>query len=118
MFLNYRGGLAIDDQVIGKTRRYVPLIDKSDFAGRWHRIEVHAKWQRDATGFFRVWVNGRKKLDYSGSTMSAETVYFRYGVYRSFISRYVTQFGATQVPAQTAYFANVERRSSEPGQAK
>ena len=112
MFQNAAGGYHLDDQVTGRTRRYYPLIEDADLRGRWHRIEVHARWSRDADGFMRVWVDGEAKVDHAGPTMDAETVYFKYGVYRSFLSRYTTARNADAVPTQIAYYANVRRAAT------
>lgn len=109
MFQNGAGGIYLDDQVTGRTRSKTTLIEPGDLVGRWHRFEVHAKWTRQDDGFFRVWVNGVQKADYTGPTMSAEIVYFKYGVYRSFMSRYKNAHDVDEVPAQIAYFANVRR---------
>jgi hypothetical protein len=112
MFQNDKGGLYLDDHTTGRTRQYHLLIGESELRGRWHRIEVHAHWTREETGFLRVWVNGEQRVDYSGPTMTAKTVYFKYGVYRSFLSRYLQAHGNSEVPAQIAYFAGVKRARS------
>jgi len=115
MFLNYNGGLVLDDQSRGRSKRFVPLIDEQNFAGRWHRVEVNAKWEKNASGFMKVWVNGDLKFDYQGKTMTAETVYFKYGVYRSFVSRYKAKSGQDTVPTQAAIFANVRKSLTREG---
>jgi hypothetical protein len=115
MFQNSSGGLSLDDQVTGGTRRYHKLISQDDLLGRWHRIEVHARWTREDDGFFDVWVNGEQKVDYRGQTMDADLVYFKYGVYRSFMSRYRNRYNVKDVPGQTALYANVRRASTRAG---
>lgn len=115
MFQNGRGGYHLDDQVNGRTRRYHELIPQAGFRGRWHRIEVQAHWSTGDDGFFRVWVNGEQKVNYTGRTMTAERVYFKYGVYRSFLSRFRNATGAVVVPTQTVLFANVRRAESRQG---
>lgn len=87
------------------------MIDENELRGRWHRIEVNVKWSKNGDGFFRVWVNGEKKVDYSGQTMTKSKTYFKYGVYRSFISRYrdLKGNGIEDALAQTVYYANVKR---------
>ncbi len=88
------------------------LLDDSELRGKWHKIEVHVRWAKDKNGFFRVWVNGENRVDFNGLTMDAQRVYFKYGVYRSFISRYKNIIGADKVPAQIVYFSNVKRGRS------
>ena len=112
MFQNDKGGLYLDDHTTGRTSKLYLLIGESELRGRWHRIEIHAHWTRAPTGFFRVWVNGEQRVDYSGPTMTGKTVYFKYGVYRSFLSRYLQAHGKSEVPAQGAYFAGVKRANS------
>ena len=31
-------------------------------AGQWHRIVIHANWQADSTGFFKLWYDGVKAM--------------------------------------------------------
>ena len=115
MFQNSNGGYHLDDQVPSRSRRYHELIEESELRGRWHRIEVHAKWATTEDGFFRVWVNGENEVDYEGRTMTDRAVYFKYGVYRTFVSRYRDANGGDAVPAQIAYFANVKRAQDREG---
>lgn len=85
------------------------LISEEDLRGQWHKIEVHAKWSRSDTGVFQVWVNGELKVDYKGKTMSAKEVYFKYGVYRSYMVNYKAENKVSEVPAQTVYYSNVKK---------
>ena len=117
MFQNSSGGYHLDDQVHGSTVRYHTLIDEKALRGRWHRIEVQARWSRKEDGFMRVWVDGNQKVDHAGPTMDADEVYFKYGVYRSFLSRYKTARKVDAVPPQVAYFANVRRSATREGLA-
>ena len=59
------------------------------------------------TGFLKVYVNGGLKVAHKGRTMTTDMIYFRYGVYRSFISRYRSNGADEIIPTQAAYFANV-----------
>jgi hypothetical protein len=115
MFQNSSGGYHLDDQVWGRTSRYYKLIDENDLKGKWHRIEVHVKWSTKGEGFFKVWANGEQKVDYSGRTMDAIKTYFKYGLYRSFLSKYKNAFGKNEVPGQVVYFANVRQSLSREG---
>lgn len=115
MFQNSAGGYHLDDQVLGYSRKYYRLIDEDELRGVWHEVVVHARWAKDDTGFFRVWVNGEYAVNYSGQTMRAERVYFKYGVYRSFVSRYKNANHTNTVPAQVAYFSNVKRSKTRSG---
>ncbi len=115
MFQNSDGGYHLDNQVTGRSSEYYLLIQEATLRGRWHRVEVHVRWEKDKTGFFRVWVNGTQKVDYEGATMDASYVYFKYGLYRSFLSRYKSKNNVDSVPAQTVYFSNVKRSLSRHG---
>ena len=115
MFQNSSGGYHLDDQVDGFTWMYYKLIDENDLREIWHRIEVHVKWSNKGDGFFKVWVNGEQKVYYSGKTMTATKTYFKYGIYRSFLSRYKNAKGSKEVPEQVVYYANVRRANSREG---
>jgi hypothetical protein len=113
MFQNYEGGYWIDRN-FGITTHKEILISEEELKGRWHHIEVNAKWHK-RDGFFIVYVNGEEKWRFVGQTMSEQEVYFKYGVYRSFMSRYKKLNNTDSVPAQTAYFSNVKRARSRDG---
>ena len=110
MFQHNQTGYHLDDQARGS--KYYKLIDESELRGKWHRIEVQVLWSIKKEGYFRVWANGVQKVDYSGPTMTARQAFFKYGVYRSFMSRYKNRFNVDQVPTQKVYFANVRRGNS------
>lgn len=60
----------------------------TDYINKWMDFVVHAKWSRSDDGWFQIWVNGKLKFNYKGKTMFCQKgVYFKYGVYRSFVSR-------------------------------
>lgn len=117
MFEQTPKGLILEDHVTGPHVRAYPLIDDADLRGRWHRIEVEARWSKGADGVLRVWVDGTQKVDHAGPTMDAAKVYFKYGVYRSFLTRYKNAKSAEAVPAQVAYYANVRRAPDRDGLA-
>ncbi|WP_233402872.1 polysaccharide lyase [Marinomonas transparens] len=108
MFQNASGGYHLDDHVSG-TKQYYQLIEEESLRGQWHKLEVHVRWAKEQSGFFKVWVNDEQKVNYQGPTMNADKVYFKYGVYRSFLSRYKTAAKKDEVPRQIVYYANVKR---------
>jgi hypothetical protein len=135
MFQNSNGGLYLDQQVHGSTEKYYKLLDKDELRGKWHQIKLHIKWSRNNDGFFYVWVNGKQKVKYNGQTMDASQVYFKYGVYRSFLRRYKAEkqsewlmslpknaeipdyenIPKVKVPTQIVYYSNVRRSNDEAG---
>ena len=112
------GGYMLEETVSDYARTRHKLISEEDLRGKWQKIEVHAKWSRDSdTGVFQVWVNGELKVDYKGKTMSAKEVYFKYGVYRSYMVNYKAENKVSEVPAQTVYFSNVKKGHAREGLA-
>ena len=105
MFQNHKGGLYIDRQLWGHTQDLEQVIKEEDLRGKWHRFEVHAKWSRDETGFFRLFVNGEERYSHEGRT-SAKSTYFKYGIYRSFISR---KRSDEELPTQVVYYTGVRK---------
>lgn len=68
--------------------REVTVAPLANFRGRYNRFMVNARWSRGEDGFIRVYLNGKQVWSYDGPTTNAnDPVYFKYGVYRSFISR-------------------------------
>ena len=84
------------------------LVSNKSMRGRWTRIVVNARWSRDNDGIVSVWVDGKKALSHSGpNTNDTDKIYFRYGLYRSFVSRC-----GGPCPTLVAYFKDVRRGKS------
>ena len=49
----------------------------------------NAKWTKKNDGFFKIWVNNEIKYDYKGPTKSKQYVYYKFGIYRTGITRYL-----------------------------
>ncbi len=81
-----------------------PLVDKKDLRGKWHTVLVYANWSTGADGELKVWVNGQLRADIKGAnTANTTPVYFKYGIYRSYVSRMQNR------PAQVLYFDEVRK---------
>ena len=114
MFQNGEGGYHLDEQTLGFTNEYHQLLDEDDLYGKWHKVEVHVRWSRNNNGFFKVWLNDEQQVDYSGVTTPDESVYFKYGIYRSFLERYKDS-ETDIVPEQKVYYSNVKRGKTRSG---
>ena len=113
MFQEYSGGYWLNIQpTINKglddDRK---LLEAKEFIGKWNDIVVHARWTKHSDGWFTVWVNGEEKTSYYGKTMSCKEVYFKYGVYRSFVSLSPKSKTVTTI----AYYDGVVRSKSKEG---
>ena len=105
MFQNQQGGYYVDNQAFGFTTELKKILTDNQMRARWNHILVHVKWSHKNDGFFKVYVNGSDKASYSysGATKSANNqVYFKYGVYRSFMSR-----RSGPEPTQIVYYDDV-----------
>jgi len=111
MFYNRFDGYYLDYHV-GKDFQFAKLLDIKDFLGQWNKIEVNAKWSDGNDGYFRVYVNGKLNVNFGGKTASASKLYFKYGIYRSFVSRYKIVSHGKVPPTQIIYFTKVKRGSS------
>jgi hypothetical protein len=120
MFQNSSGGYHLDQQISGQTIKYFELLSDKELRGQWHQVELHVGWAGDNTGFFNVWINGEQKVQYTGRTMNSDDrSYFKYGIYRTYLTRYMNRNSVNEVPAQKVYYSNVKRGSSrEAIQAK
>ena len=112
MFQEYGGGywLNIQPSIKGYDDNR-KLLEANKFVGKWNDIVVHARWTKKKDGWFKVWVNGKKKTSYYGKTMKCKEVYFKYGVYRSYLSRSSKSKTVTTI----AYFDGVVRSKSKKG---
>jgi hypothetical protein len=80
----------------------------SNLRGRFNRFMVHARWSRAEDGFLRIYLNGRQVWSYAGLTTNAhDPIYFKYAIYRSFISR-----RGASCASLTAYYADVRLGST------
>lgn len=113
LFQEHAGGYHLNVQpvVAGSDRRY-PLLSASEFVGKWNDIVVHARWTKGKDGRFGVWVNEDWKAAYEGPTMTCDEVYFKYGMYRSFVSRNAEAAGRETT---VVYFDGVVRSRSGTG---
>ncbi len=111
MFRNKGGGYYVNrQQTLGRGYGFDKILDDISLRGNWNDIVVHVRWTFQDTGIFHVWVNGKKAYDYSGPTMGQNTkVYFKFGIYRAFISRYKERYSASGLPVQVIYFDEVRR---------
>ena len=58
-----------------------------DYKGKWLDIVVHARWSHSEDGWFKVWLNGKQKVNYVGRTAWCyDGIYFKYGIYRTGVS--------------------------------
>jgi len=94
-----------------------PIMIKTisnNILGRWLDVVTHARWSRKADGLIEVYVDGSKVVEHRGPNIDeqATTQGFRYGLYRSFISRYQKIHHVTSLPTQVAYFSNVRKGGS------
>ncbi|MCM2456485.1 hypothetical protein HGO37_13925 [Rhizobium sp. CG4] len=86
--------------------RNIPLKQTSAMKGNWTSVLVHAKWSRQQDGFIHVWIDGKQKVNLSGPNVDRnDPVYFKYGIYRSFVSRYAGR----PYPALVAWFRDINR---------
>lgn len=115
MFQNYDGGVYINRQINHKDKFSVKLIDAKTLNGSWHTFMLNVKWSTKTDGFFIVYVDGKKTYSYSGATLEGDKVYFKYGVYRTYLSRYKTKNNVTSVPTQIVFFNHVKRASTVAG---
>lgn len=98
MFQNGVGGYWVDPNQMGQKPEL--LIAEKDFKGKWHDIILQAKWSKGKEGFLRLWVNGELKFSRTGANLlQGGDIFFKYGLYRSFLSR-----KKDQIPNQVIYF--------------
>lgn len=118
MFQNKNGGLWIDNHLGHNLinnlqgKNYTKLLSSAQLRGRWNDIAVHVNWSDKADGFFTIYLNGSQKpsYDWSGATKSSgKSVYFKFGIYRSYLKRWQKATGRKKTPTQIVYFDEVRR---------
>lgn len=80
--------------------------------GHWLDFELDALWSRGSSGHLTLRLAGAVVAQHRGRNIDENSTKqgVRFGLYRSFISRYMKRKGVRVLPLQTAYFANISRR--------
>lgn len=97
------------------------LADLQSIFDQWIDIKIQVLWRSDISGFLKLWINGQQKVEYKGATSQASSVFFKYGIYRSFLDRATKE---QKMPdRQSVIFSSVcktrnENQLSLPKQAK
>jgi len=133
MFVEWDNGYRIKVPYKGiKNDGYI--IPKGQLYGKWYTIVVHAKWDdAENGGFFRVYVDS--KLKYKDDNIYFQgRPHFKYGIYRSHLSRYYADWKSKKLmempanptdkdyeifksnpitPTQVIYYSNVRRANTK-----
>ena len=92
---------------------YYKLIPTNDMKGKWTDISFCIDF---ANKNISVWVNGNKKVNIDKAPINAKlipsAIYFKHGIYRSFISKYKASHSTDVMPTQIVYYDEVRRGSS------
>ena len=108
MFKNGPDGYWIESYVKGFTSEKRILLSKQEMLGKWNDILVNVNWTHKEDGFFKIWVNNKLAYDYKGQTKSKGVrTYYKFGIYRSWISKYKSYHKGKEVPTQVVYFDEV-----------
>ncbi|WP_170419191.1 heparin lyase I family protein [Ruegeria atlantica] len=77
------------------------IIPAGNLTGRWHKINVDAKWSTNDDGHFIVWVNDAAVYQWTGRTLGDGTVgKFKLGMYRNKVR--------SSAPPVVLYFAGIK----------
>lgn len=96
------------NNVRDKKRTY-KLAKLKDIRGKWTDISFCLDYENKRMD---AWVNGKKKVEIKKSPINfvPKATYFKYGIYRSFISRYISKRG--EMPTQIVFYDEVRRGHS------
>lgn len=98
-----------DENNIIDRKREFELANLSDMIGVWTDISFCLDFKNNRMD---AWVNGEKKVEVMKSPINfkPKSIYFKYGIYRSFVSRYKNIHG--NIPTQIVYYDEVRRGDS------
>lgn len=107
LFHNGSGGYHVTNFTTGRPVGGLQrVLTDSEMRGKWTDVLIQVRWSDENDGYFRVWVNGEKapRFAWSGPTKKPHReVYFRFGIYRAYLSR---RPGGE--PTQVVYFDEVK----------
>lgn len=98
-----------DENNIKDQEREFELAKIDELKGKWTDVSVCLDFKNKRMD---AWVNGTKKVEILRSPINfmPESIYFKYGIYRSFISKYKKFNG--KMPTQIVYYDEVRRGDS------
>ena len=87
LFKKTKNGFVVDSEL--QNRAWVPLNSTKTQA--WNDFIVNYKWSKKDDGFIKLWLNNELVYEFNGPTLTknTESVYFRFGIYRGGLSRYL-----------------------------
>ena len=77
---------------------------------KWHNIQIETFFSKKEDGKFNIWVNGKEVFKYSGATLKSDVYFFKYGLYRAFLSRAKKR---KRIPTQYIYFSNLRLEDTQ-----
>ena len=103
-----REGYYVENQIKEDVFKKQILLEKNDMHGNWNDILVNMNWTHKDDGFFKIWVNDKLSYHYKGPTKTKnDKPYFKFGIYRSHLSKWIKKNKKSEVPAQVVYFDEV-----------
>lgn len=109
MFMEKEDGYSIIKTIGDNDYQEVLLLSNSNFVGKWNDILINVNWSKKNNGFFKVWVNNELKYSYKGPTKTHQQVYYKFGIYRSYMFRY----NGSELPNTIAYYDEVRKGKSK-----
>lgn len=104
MFQNGEGGYWVE--LNGIDSRPQLLVPAQDLRGKWLDIVMSARWSKGRDGRLVIWINRQRKFSHRGQNVSHEgKIFFKYGIYRSFVSRAPE---GKKIPDQVIFFDEVK----------
>ena len=100
-----------DENNITDKKRQHSLIKLSKMKGVWTDISFCLDYDNKRMD---AWVNGEHKVKINKSPINfkPKSTYFKYGIYRSFVSRYKSISEDGKMPTQVVYYDEVRRGNS------
>ena len=114
LFTSNHAALTIDNQVPDNRSMLANLIAGQEaMADKWVDILVDAKWSHNRDGHFKIYANHELKYDYKGPTLAkGRQSFFKFGVYRSWVSRFADSNNGTGPPTQVVYYDELRKGKS------
>tara|TARA_B110000114_G_scaffold185280_1_gene231640 strand:+ start:678 stop:2021 length:1344 start_codon:yes stop_codon:yes gene_type:complete len=89
---------------------YYELVPINEMKGQWTDISFCLDFAKHNMA---VWVNGTKKVNINKPPINVNfipsAIYFKHGIYRSFVSKYKASSGTGAMPTQIVYYDEVRR---------
>lgn len=107
LMFRYKRGALLVEKHIGNGPGQITILGPENFTNKWISLRVDVKWSFH-DGYFKVYVNDVMAYEFYGKTCDKNEFFFKYGIYKSHLHRYIDSSAKDIYESQVIYYKNVD----------